>query len=121
MLSCYPAPDVAEAIKAMGDTHQPSQFLCVAMWFKAVPLNERAVYHAEVENCLKSLSIDGKADSEIGVLNRVLRHCKVPMPDERRRLAVLMAAHTRLGAGSTMAALGDLIPVIAGHALFEAL
>ncbi len=115
---CYPADEVAEAIKAMGDTHQPSQFLCIARWFKAVPAYERVKFRADVEDCLMSLSDDGEAKLEIGVLDRVLRCCQVPMPvfDEGRTTAVLMAAHVRLGKDCALAGLGDMIPVIARFA-----
>jgi hypothetical protein len=77
---CYPANEVAKAIMAMGDTHQPSDFLCIARWFMAIPAYERVEFRADVEDCLMSLSDNGQAKLEIGVLDRVLRRCQVPMP-----------------------------------------
>jgi hypothetical protein len=115
---CYPANEVAKAIKAMGDTHQLSDFLCIARWFKAVPACVRANYRAKVEDCLMSLSDNGEAKLEIGVLDRVLRYCQVPMPDfdERRTTAILMAAHAHLGKDSALIGFIDLLPVIARYA-----
>ncbi len=103
---------------AMGDTHQSSKFLCIAMWFKAVPVCVRANYRAKVEDCLMLLSADGEAKLEIGVLDRVLRYYQMPMPDfdERRTTAVLMAVHVRLGKDSALTGFSDLIPVIARYA-----
>jgi hypothetical protein len=62
---------------AMGGTHQPSDFLCIARWFKTVPVYDREKYRDEVEDCLMSLSADSQAKREIGVLDRVLRYVPV--------------------------------------------
>ena len=115
MSTAYPALEVAKAIVAMGDTHQPRAFLSIAMAFGKIPAKERVEYRAEVVDCLMSLSADGQAKVEIGVLDRI---CKVSMPyfDKNRTTAVLMAAHARLGQASALAGLSDLIPVIALYA-----
>jgi hypothetical protein len=77
---CYSANEVAEAIMAMGDTKQPSDFLCIAQWFKAVPVCERVKFRADVEDRMASLADDGEARLQIDLLKRVFSRIQVPMP-----------------------------------------
>jgi hypothetical protein len=110
----YSSQDVAEALIEVGDTGDRELKPCVEKWFAAGTVSERLTYYGEVKVCLASLTTEREGKRQINALDRILHHAMPEIDKPRKRTtAVMMAVHPRLGAGSDLACLGDLLKVVA--------